>query len=119
MLYLPIPEADYLRLVADPAKFRLVLHDFLRASPEVFPRQLGDGFRLKDRRTSIKQRVTLRRVVPHDGTSTTVCPFFPMPYLVTPNREVEGPLFCASWLSPSGLWPESSVATRCSDIAQR
>jgi hypothetical protein len=92
-LCLPIAEEDYRRAIGSPAEFRRAIDECFRQSPELFPADFARGYQLKDRRTSAKQGLPIRRLVTRDGAAYSVRPSFLMPYLSARAADVEGPLF--------------------------
>jgi hypothetical protein len=91
---LPIAEERYRQLVEDPQAFRAWLLECFQHTPELFPEGFGQGFTMKDRRTSRKAvALTLRRIELRDGTAYSVRPSFILPYLTAPTDTVQGPLF--------------------------
>jgi hypothetical protein len=89
---LPIDETLYQSVIDDPAEFRRMLDRCSRLMPELFPRGLARGYRLKDARVSAKRGIKIRRITTRDGVSYSVRPSFLMPYLTTRAGAVEGPL---------------------------
>src|SRR5262249_37662080 len=68
--------------------------------PELFPKDFGQGYRLKDRRSSAKTGLRLRRVrLKATGQSFSVRPSFVLPYHSARTDDVQGPLF----LRPFGV----------------
>lgn len=90
---LPIEIDEYDRIVENAKEFRHRLDRCFAEMPELFPAGFSRGYAMKDRRTSVKQGETLRRIVLRDGRSYTVRPSFLMPYLTARTEEIEGPLF--------------------------
>ena len=90
---LPVDQASYRDIVADPKRFRRWLDDNFRDSPELFPRAFAGGYRLKDSRTSAKMGLRLRRIRCKSGGSFSVRPGFALPYLVGSADEARDPLF--------------------------
>lgn len=99
-LCLPFAEETYARIIGDPAEFRRAIDDRFRTMPELFPPRFADGYRLKDDRVSVKQRVPIRRLILKDGTAYGVRPSFLMPYMTGRTRDVEGPLFLRKFAVP-------------------
>jgi hypothetical protein len=100
-LGLPIPEATYSQIVAEPRASRSTLDDWFRRMPELFPRNFP-AYQLTGHRESVKQRVTIRRIVWRDGVTSSIRPSFLMPYRTARVEDVEGPCSCASSASRSG-----------------
>ncbi len=90
---LPIEEDEYNVIVETPEAFRQSLHRYDTQMPEVFPEGFDRGYAMKDGRTSVKQGVSIRRIVLRDGSSYSIRPSFLMPYMTARTEEVEGPLF--------------------------
>jgi hypothetical protein len=90
---LPIEEVEYDAIVENPKDFRQWLDDCFVEMPELFPEGFARGYGMKDGRTSLKQRVALRRIALRDGRSYSIRPSFLMPYMTARTDEVEGPLF--------------------------
>jgi hypothetical protein len=90
---LPIKEEDYLRIVNDPKAFRRIIDDRFRQTPELFPANFVLGYELKDGRMSVKQEISIRRIVLKDGSAYSIRPSFLMPYMTARTADVEGPLF--------------------------
>ena len=90
---LPVAEDAYMQAISDPAKFRRLLDEGFRTTPELFPPNFAQGYQLKDGRVSLKQRLSIRRIVLKDGTAYSVRPSFLMPYMTARVVNVEGPLF--------------------------
>jgi len=89
---LPIKEEDYLRIVKDPKAFRHTIDDCFRQNTELFPVNFALGYELKDGRMSVKQEISIRRIVLKDGSAYSIRPSFLMPYMTARTAEVEGPL---------------------------
>ena len=91
---LPIDQDHYSRLIDDPGRFRSWLDGAFRDHPELFPKDFAKGYRLKDRRSSAKTGLRLRRVrLKATGQSFSVRPSFVLPYLSGYAADVQGPLF--------------------------
>jgi hypothetical protein len=99
---LPIEEDEYDSIVGHPEEFRQWLDRCFAEMPELFPEGFSRGYAMKDRRTSVKQRESLRRIILRDGRSYSIRPSFLMPYLTARTEEVEGPLFLRKFGVP--LW---------------
>jgi hypothetical protein len=90
---LPVSEDAYAQAVNDPARFRRLLDDCFRRTPELFPPSFARGYELKDDRRSVKQDLPIRRIRLKDNTAYSVRPSFLMPYMTARTTDVEGPLF--------------------------
>ena len=90
---LPVSEDAYTQAIDDPTKFRQLLDESFRRMPELFPRNFDDGYQLMGHRMSVKQGVTIRRILLNDGTAYSIRPSFLMPYMTARVEEVEDPLF--------------------------
>ena len=90
---LPIGEEQYDAIVENPKEFRQWLDRCFADMPELFPVDFAQGYRMKDGRDSLKQGVSLRRVVLRNGKSYSIRPSFLMPYMTARTQEVEDALF--------------------------
>src|SRR3954451_11009424 len=99
---IPCSQEQYERIVGDPALFRDFLDRQIRATPELFPPEIGRGYRMKDIYTSRKTGWRLRRIDLRDDQSYLIHPSFLMPYLSGRTEDVQAPLFFASSPSRSG-----------------
>lgn len=90
---LPFGEDEYEAIMDNPKRFRERLDACFAEMPELFPEGFGQGYAMKDARTSRKQGVPIRRIVLRDGRSYSIRPSFLMPYMTARTEEVEGPLF--------------------------
>ena len=98
---LPVGKDAYQDVVDDPARFRGWLDAAFRDCPELFPKAFGDGYTLKDGRSSAKTGIRIRRVrLRATGESFSVRPCFVLPYQTALAEEVEGPLFLRSFGVP-------------------
>ena len=99
---IPCSQEQYRRIVDDPALFREFLDRQIRAIPELFPPEIGRGYRMKDSHTSCKTGWKIRRIETRDDQGYSVRPSFLMPYLTGYAEDVQAPLFSASSPSRSG-----------------
>jgi hypothetical protein len=98
---LPFDQAAYPEVVADPAAFRAALDGLFLDSPELFPEGFGQGYRLKESRTSRKLGLAVRRVrLKATGESFTVRPSFALPYMAGWAADASGPLFLRAFGVP-------------------
>jgi len=108
---LPVSKDDYPAIAADPRRFRCWLDDSFRRQPEVFPEAFAQGYALKDRRTSAKTGLTLRRVrCKATGESFSVAPSFALPYLAGYADFARNGLFLRSFGVP--FWAVAQVCGR-------
>ena len=99
---IPCSQPEYERVVDDPEEFRKLLDQRIEEMPELFPPEIGRGYRMKDTYTSRKTGWKLRRIDLRDDQSYSVRPSFLMPYLSGRTEDVQAPLFSASSPSRSG-----------------
>jgi hypothetical protein len=110
-LCLPVGKDEYNELVPDPDRFRAWLDRCFRDWPELFPKAFGQGYRLKDARTSRRAGLLLRRVrLKASGESFSVRPSFLLPYAVATTDQVQGPLFLRAFGVP--FWALARVFGR-------
>src|SRR4051812_30964424 len=101
-LCIPCSQEQYERIVDEPARFRDFLDGLIATSPELFPPEIGRGYRMKDAYTSRKTGWKIRRIDLRNDESYSVRPSFLMPYLSGRTEDVQAPLFSASSPSRSG-----------------
>src|SRR5579862_5255159 len=100
---LPIDQQAYRRLIDDPGRFRSWLGTAFRDHPELFPKDFDRGYRLKDRRSSAKTGLRLRRIrLKATGQSFSVRPSFVLPYHSAHSNDVQRPLFLRAFGVPFG-----------------
>lgn len=99
---IPCSAQEYEQAIDDPKKFRLLLDRQIQATPELFPPEVGRGYRMKDVYSSRKTGCKLRRIELRDLDCYLIRPSFLMPYLAGRTAEVQAPLFSASSPSPAG-----------------
>jgi hypothetical protein len=98
---LPFDKDLYLEVIGSHTQFRTALDRFYREMPELFPKGFELGYTLKDRRTSAKLGLCLRRIeVKASGDAFTVRPSFALPYMAGYTDDVEKPLFLRSFGVP-------------------
>jgi hypothetical protein len=88
--------------VGDPEEFRKLLDRRIEETPELFPPEIGRGYRMKDTYSSRKTGLKLRRIELRDRQCYLVRPSFLMPYLSGHTEDVQAPLFSANSPSRSG-----------------
>ncbi len=109
MLCVPFTEESYLRVIAHAPSFRRVLNKQIERHPELFPKAIEQGYRMKDSFVSARLGLRIRRIEVA-GVSYTVHPSFVMPYLVGLSEQVEGPLFLRKFTVP--FWALARVFGR-------
>jgi hypothetical protein len=107
---LPSDEQTYLQIVSEPTAFRAWLAHHHRQTPELFPSCFAQGYHLKDRRTSPKLGLPLRRIALLDGSTYTIRPSCLMPYLGARTSDVETGLLLRKFGVP--LWAIARVCGR-------
>ncbi len=114
---LPIELEAYQRVVADAASFRQWLDGQIATYPELFPRTIGEGYQLHDRRQSAKMpELWQRRIKLHTPDAQgraqvfTIAPSAVLPYLSGATDAVAGPLLMASFGVP--CWALAEVFGR-------
>jgi hypothetical protein len=96
-------QQQYEQAVEDPVRFRRLLNQQIEATPDLFPPEIGRGYRMKDTYRSRKTGCKLRRIELRDLQCYLVRPCFLMPYLSGHTEDVQAPLFFASSPSRTGL----------------
>src|SRR3954453_13930215 len=109
---IPCSQEQYERIVGDPALFRDFLDRQIVATPELFPPEIGRGYRMKDIYPSRKTGWRLRRIDLRDDQSYLIHPSFLMPYLSGRAEDVQAPLVCFHSPFPSGHSMEMGVVGR-------
>jgi hypothetical protein len=105
---LPIRKDEYLRAVASPVDFRRWIDQSFRDWPELFPKDFGQGYRLKDRRSSKRLGITIRRIrCAATRHVFSVRPSFAFPSMTGFTDQVEGPLFLRTFGVP--FWALAQV----------
>jgi hypothetical protein len=100
---IPCSQPRYEQAVDDPEEFRRLLNHQIEATPDLFPPEIGRGYRMKDLYRSRKTGCKLRRIELRNLQCYLVRPSFLMPYLSGHTEDVQAPLFSAS--SPSRTGP--------------
>ena len=99
---IPCSQPEYERAADDPEEFRKLLDQRIEDMPELFPPEIGRGYRMKDTYPSCKTGHKLRRIELRNRQCYLVRPSFLMPYLSGYAEDVQAPLFSASSPSPAG-----------------
>ena len=91
---IPFERESYPEVVSDQARFRRVVDEASARHPELFPRAMGEGYKLHDTQVSAKLDVRVRRIkLKATGEVYGICPSFVMPYMVGYTLDVEPALF--------------------------
>jgi len=92
---LPIAdEKEYATLVKQTKAFRQYLDQQIALHPELFPREIGAGYRFHGFRTSAKLKLESRRIrLLSNGEVYQLRPDFVMPYMIGKTEEVEKGLY--------------------------
>ena len=85
-------QAQYYIIIQQAVQFRMVLDVVIKTSPELFPDEITNGYKMKEIRFSKKLKLKIRRIV-IAGVSYTIRPSFAMPYMSGLVKDVEKPLF--------------------------
>src|SRR5438270_2390872 len=99
---IPCSQQQYEQAVDDPKEFRRLLNQQIEATPDLFPPEIGRGYRMKDVYRSRKTGCKLRRIELRNLQCYLVRPSFLMPYLSGHTEDVQAPLFFASSPSRTG-----------------
>jgi len=95
-------EEHYEQCMKDAGAFRQLLNDTYSKYPEIFPRQMAQGFSLHDFTCPSRKQegFRMRRIKLSDGEVYQIRPSFMMPYLIAKTDEVEKALFLCRWGVP-------------------
>jgi hypothetical protein len=98
----PIAEnEDYDKLVKDRKSFRRYLDDLIEQHPEIFPREISEGYCFHGYRTSRKLGLVSRRIrLVSNGEAYQLRPDFVMPYMIGTTEEVEKGLYLRQYGVP-------------------
>lgn len=98
-IVLPFPKENYSTIVASPTLFRRFLQEMMLLYPEIFPKQIHDGFKMKDFYHSKKLDLSFRRISVGEQ-AYTIHPSFVMPYMTGFTEDVAKPLFLRKFSVP-------------------
>jgi len=92
---LPITnEKEYATLVKQTKAFRKYLDEQIALHPELFPSEIGAGYRFHGFRNSVKLKIESRRIrLLRNGEVYQLRPDFVMPYMIGKTEEVEKGLY--------------------------
>jgi hypothetical protein len=93
--------AQYRDSVDYPTPYRQSLSQMLEQQPDLFPQDMGQGFRLHDAYASVKQDVIVRRMkLQATGAVFSLRPSFVMPSLIGRTDEIDKALSLRPWGVP-------------------
>ena len=92
IICLPFSQDNYENIIQNPNDFRKCIDQQIELFPELFPPEITDGYRMKDKYPSKKLPVTIRRIEVC-GKAYTIRPSFVMPRLVGFVDDIEKALF--------------------------
>ena len=98
-IILPFEEENYVKLVESALNFRQFLDEMIVQYPELFPENIGQGYRMKDIYYSKKLGLPIRRLE-ICNVAYSVRPSFVLPYLVSKSKDVENALFLRKFNVP-------------------
>jgi hypothetical protein len=99
VIRLPLPSEKYESMIADVEEFRQYIDVLIKECPELFPKEIADGYRMKEIKHSKKLDIPIRRIK-IGKISYTVHPSFVMPYLSGTVDKVESALFLRKFNVP-------------------
>lgn len=106
IICLPFSQDNYEDVIQNPDDFRKCINQQIDLFPELFPPEITDGFRMKDKYSSKKLPVTIRRIEVC-GTAYTIRPSFVMPRLVGFVDDIEKAMFLRKFDVP--FWALANV----------
>ena len=94
-------EAEYEKCMKDEELFKDYLKRMVRQYPELFPKEIEQGFNLHGFVESKKQKFKMRRIKLKSNEEVyQIRPSFMMPYMIERTQEVEKALFLRKWGVP-------------------
>jgi hypothetical protein len=94
-------EAQYRDSVDYPTQYRQYLTGMLGQHPELFPKDMDQGFAFHDGYVSVKQDLIVRRIkLKATGAVFALRPSFVMPYMIARTEAVEKALYLRQWGVP-------------------
>ena len=91
-IILPFYQDDYNKILYDPKKYREQLDKYIDLFPELFPKEIADGYEMKDIYHSKKLPIATRRIIV-DKVSYNIRPSFVMPFNTGFVSDIEYALF--------------------------
>ena len=89
----PFQEEEYTTIFADRQAFRNHLQQTYQNHPQLFPAQMGQGFRFHGFVSSRKLNLDQRRIRLRDGHVYQIRPSFVMPYMIAKTYDIEKVLY--------------------------
>ena len=89
----PFQEEEYTTILADRQAFRNHLQQTYQKHPELFPDEMGQGFRFHGLVSSRKLNIDQRRIKLSDGHVYQIRPSFVMPYMIAKTADIEKGLY--------------------------
>lgn len=106
IICLPYSQSNYPAIASNAVLFRTILDNNIKQFPELFPKEIKQGYLMKDSRISKRLNLQIRRIK-IGNLSYTVRPSFVMPYLTGFVDEVEKALFLRKFAVP--FWALSHI----------
>jgi hypothetical protein len=101
VICIPIDEKEYNQIILEAKKFRGLLQVLILAHKELFPKEIENGYLMKEIRLSKKESVLIRRIkVKKTNISYTIRPSFVMPYMAGRVKDVKTALFMRKFSVP-------------------
>ncbi len=111
VICIPIDEREYERIILSPKEFRAFLQILILARKELFPKEIDQGYLMKEVRQSRKEGLLIRRIkVKETKVSYTIRPSFVMPYMTGRVKDVKNALFLRKFAVP--FWALTEVFGR-------
>ncbi len=98
-IVLPFWRDSYNNIVESAKKMRAHIDRMTTEFPELLPKDIADGYEMKDRYQSIKLSIGIRRIL-INNVSYTIYPSFAMPYATGYTDDVENVLFLRKFNVP-------------------
>jgi hypothetical protein len=92
VICIPCDLKKHQNIIHNAEKYRVFLDRIIKASPELFPKEINQGYLMKDRRYSSKLKVYQRRILVNSITYT-IKPSCCMPYMTGLTDEIETALY--------------------------
>lgn len=89
----PFIEGEYTTILTDRQAFRHYLQQTSKDHPQLFPAQMGQGFRFHGLVSSRKLNLSQRRIKLQNGQVYQIRPSFVMPYMIGKTDDIEKALY--------------------------